>query len=217
MATCAAACAAELRCGYFFARPSDGRCCLKAAYDSGARTRPAPGGAFYALTARGPPPPPPPPPPPGSETRALILVVGHLRHYEQELADHFRLVAAVGAALGVAPAVCIATYPKRDHHDKTWWHGGTTTADTAKAVDPAAVAANYKVEREAVHMLAPSSVREPAKYTAFIQQQAKISFNVHVGTFTSIAEAYTLCTGALAPARFELVIRTRPDAAFVLG
>ena len=65
--------------------------------------------------------------------------------WSQELADHFRLVAAVGAALGVPPAVCIATYPKRDHHDKTWWHGGTATADTAKAVDPAAVAANYKV------------------------------------------------------------------------
>ena len=45
--------------------------------------------------------------------------------------------------------------------------------------------ANYKVEREAVHMLAPSSVRDPDKYGAFIQQQAKISFNVHVGALPS--------------------------------
>ena len=45
--------------------------------------------------------------------------------------------------------------------------------------------ANYKVEREAVHMLAPSSVRDSSKYGAFIQQQAKISFNVHVGALTS--------------------------------
>ena len=48
----------------------------------------------------------------------------------------------------------------------------------------------------------------------FIMQQAKISFNVHVGTFTSIAKAYTTCTQALAPTQFDVIIRVRPDSEF---
>jgi hypothetical protein len=51
----------------------------------------------------------------------------------------------------------------------------------------------------------------------FIQQQAKISFNVHVGTFTSIAQGYTACTQALPAAdQFDVIIRTRPDSEFNL-
>ena len=48
----------------------------------------------------------------------------------------------------------------------------------------------------------------------FIMQQAKISFNVHVGTFTSIAQGYTACVQALAPTQFDVIIRTRPDSEF---
>jgi hypothetical protein len=54
----------------------------------------------------------------------------------------------------------------------------------------------------------------PARPQDFILQQAKISFNVHVGTFTSIAHGYTACTQALAPAQFDVIIRTRPDSEF---
>lgn len=95
---------------------------------------------------------------------ALIFVVGHLRHFEDTLGAHRKLVQSVEKTLGAAPAVCIATYPQRDHHDRTWWHGGDQTHDTSVHVDPAAVATSYGVPLSQVQMLEPSSVQNPAKY-----------------------------------------------------
>ena len=124
-----------------------------------------------ALPPPPPPPSPPPPPPPApspprapSPPSALILVVGHLRHFEDTLAAHRRLVQTVADTMGAAPTVCIATYPRRDHHDRTWWHGGDQTHDTSVEVDPAAVATGYGVPLSQVHMLEPSSVQNPTKY-----------------------------------------------------
>ncbi len=99
-----------------------------------------------------------------SSPSALIIVVGHLRRFENTLGAHRKLVQAATKALGAAPAVCIATYPQRDHHDRTWWHGGDQTHDTSLHVDPAAVAAGYNVPLSQVQMLEPSSVQNPTKY-----------------------------------------------------
>jgi hypothetical protein len=250
VALCGSACSANLECRYFYAGLYDGRCCLKSDYDRSSGTRKGVAGYFYELTARGPQPEPQsgsaavePPPTAGAPAprSALILVVGHLRHFEDTLPAHRKLVQRVERVMGAAPVVCIATYPQRDHHDRTWWHGGDQTHDTSVQVDPAAVAAGYGVPRSQVQMLEPSSVQNPSKYMvstahprtsgcapsfcpdykrarsqAFVQQQTKISFNVHVGTFTSIAQGYTACTQALAPVQFDVIIRTRPDSEFRL-
>lgn len=95
---------------------------------------------------------------------ALIFVVGHLRHFEFTLPTHRKLVQSVEKALGATPAVCVATYPYRDHHDRTWWHGGDQTADTSVQVDPDQVAASYQIPRAQVQMLEPTSVQNPTKY-----------------------------------------------------
>lgn len=155
---------------------------------------------------------------PSGPLTALLMVVGHLRHYEGTLPSHRKLVRAVADALGAEPAVCIVTYPHRDHHDKTWWHGGSETHDTSVLVDPAAVATAYAVPQSHVHLLEPSAVQNPERYVDFIQQQAKISFNVHVGTFTSISLGYTACATALTASSvpFDVVVRTRPDSEFDL-
>ena len=186
----------------------DAAAAVKEAEDAAAAAKVAEDAAAAAAAAAAPSSPP----------TALLMVVGHLRHYEGTLPSHRKLVRTMADTLGTEPAVCIVTYPHRDHHDKTWWHGGTETHDTSIMVDPAAVATAYGVPLSHVHLLEPSAVRNPDKYLDFVQQQAKISFNVHVGTFTSISQGYTACAAALAKASvsFDVVVRTRPDSEFDL-
>lgn len=49
---------------------------------------------------------------------------------------------------------------------------------------------------------------------AIVQQQAKLSYAVHLGVFSSFSKAYTLCAQSFAPRVFDLVVRTRPDSFF---
>ena len=64
VAACGSSCSANVACRYFYAG-SNGRCCLKSAYDSSSGMVKRVQGDFYELTTRGPMPPPPPPPGPG--------------------------------------------------------------------------------------------------------------------------------------------------------
>jgi hypothetical protein len=49
---------------------------------------------------------------------------------------------------------------------------------------------------------------------AIVKQQARVSYAVHLGVFTSFRKAYTLCTQSFAPRVFDVVVRTRPDSFF---